>query len=492
MQLKKISALCALACAGFAGQAHAALDATSTAILNDANANGRVVYIAGASAVQKGFSGVVAKLFDSAKPMVWFGSAQDTTGSDYYAVAGTLAAGTGTWAGQKAIVIERVVGGSVYGVNSVARAESIDTLNVTAAACGSAGTGADATHAYVCTVGTGNMIPDAGVSDVAPVFFQAPINTEGETAAASLSPDELALLSSTPIYGLAFGPAVTTTVPATVKFTRANISSIMTGVVGTWDQVDASLPADDIVVCRRTPGSGTQAVFNMYFGNFPCTTNYNVPADRYASGAWDDAARQYTVTGSNGGLVVVENASSGDVKSCLNAAANATTADVSYNTKDRDGKTVKVTFKAKAGGHKAIGTLSMDSLNGSTTSSKWTFRNLDGAGQITWDGVAANLPVVSGTGKNATMSADGLSGTYIDGTWDLQAWESFNIPARTDGAKLEVLNKFLTIAQDPAVHGAVTALKYVTAGIPGGAYTGARVLQAGYLNGDQCAPYFKQ
>ncbi|MRD72982.1 hypothetical protein GH865_06915 [Rhodocyclus tenuis] len=498
MKMNKLAALCAIACAGLAGNASAAgLSTAQKAVLDDANSNGRVIYVAGASAVQKGFGGIVAKLFVPGT-VTWYGSAQDTTGSDYFAVAGQLAADAGSWAGQNAIFIERVVGGSVYGVNSVARAESIDTLQVTSSDCGTAGTGVDAKTAFTCTVGAKNAIPDAGISDVAPVFFQSPTNTEGETAAAALDPvTELPLLTSTAIYGLAFGPAVTTTVPTTVKFTKANIAAILSGGVGTWDQVAAGL-SGDIVVCRRTPGSGTQAVFNAYFGNYPCTGNYNVPADRYASSAWSDSDRTFTVSPGTGGLVVVENASSGDVKNCLNAAVNGPGAyDATkgayandYVTRDRNGKPVKVHFTAA--GNKAIGVLSMDSLNGSTTTSKWTFRNLDGAGQITWTGNAADLPVVTGSGKNATVSADGTSGNYIDGTWDLQAWESFNIPARTTGPKLEVLNKFLTLAQDPAVHAAVPALKYVTAGIPGNGYTGARVLQAAYLNGDQCAPYNKQ
>jgi hypothetical protein len=498
MQIKKLAALCALACAGIAGNASAALSDAQKAVLKDANDNHRVIYVAGASAVQKGFGGIVSKLFVPGT-VTWYGNAQDTTGSDYFAVAGKLAADAGSWANQNAIFIERVVGGSVYGVNAVARAELIDTLNVTSADCGAAGTGVDAKTAFTCTVGVKNATPDAGVSDVAPAFFQSLYNTEGETAAAALDPvTELPLLTSTAIYGLAFGPAVTTNVPTTVKFTRANIASILAGNLGTWDQVAAGVTGD-IVVCRRTPGSGTQAVFNAYFGNYPCTTNFNAPADRYASAAWSDSDRSFTVAPGTGGVVVVENASSGDVKSCLNAAVNGPGALVDpvkgtyandYVTKDRDGKPVKVHFTAA--GNKAIGTLSLDSLNGSTTTSKWTFRNLDGAGQITWTGNAADLPVVSGSGKNATISADGSSGTYIDGTWDLQAWESFNIPARTTGAKAEVLNKFLALAQDPAVHAAVPALQYVTAGIPGGAYTGARVLQAGYLNGDQCAPYNKQ
>ena len=504
MQVKKLAAICAFAFAGMSGSAMAGLSTAQQAVLDHpvtgANALGHVIYIAGASAVQKGFSGIVANLFVPGT-VTWYGDSSDTTGSNYFAVAGTLAAGTGAWAGSNAIVIERVKGGSVYGVNSVARAEMIDTLKVTAADCGAAGTGADNTHAFTCNVGTANRVPDAGVSDVAPVFFQQPYNTEGEVAAAALDPvTELPLLTSTAIYALAFGPAVTTSVPSTTKLNKATVSAIMTGNIGNWSQVDSSL-SGDIVICRRTPGSGSQAVFNAYFGNFPCTGGANAPADRYASSAWDDVARKFTVSPGigAGGVVVVENGSSGDVKKCLNAAVtgpgafNAVTGLYAndYVTTDRDGHNVTVHFTAA--NNKAIGVLSMDSLNGSTSTSNWTFRNLDGAGQITWDGstAAGHEPVVSGSGKNATISADGLTGTYIDGTWDLQAWESFNIPARTTGDKLDVLNKFLALAQDPAVHAAASALRYATAGIPGGAYTGARVQQAGYLNGDQCAPYNK-
>lgn len=492
MQVKKLATLVALACIGFAGQASAALSPAAVAVLDDANdvanggANPRVVYVSGASAVQKGIGGIAANLF-SGTP-IWFANSNNATSGDYFAVAGTYNNPGDAWHGLNVIYLERVVGGSVWGVNPVARATPIPTMNVSSGNCGSTGTGASATTAYSCGTSTLlSMVPDAGVSDVAPAMFQSPINTEGETPADSLDPvTELPLLTSTAIYGLAFGVPVTTSVPTSVKFTKSLVAALYAGNVGTWAGVPGA-GSGDVVICRRVPGSGTQAVYNSYFGNFPCTTNYNVPADRYASGAWDDVTRTFTVTPGTGGVVVVENSTSNDVKSCLDKAVNGG----SYPTKDRDGLPVTVNFTAA--GNKAIGTLSMDSLNGSTTTSNWTFRNMDGDGQITWAGAttAGGEPIKTGTGKNAEMSFDGLSGTYIDGTWDLQGWISFNIPARTTGAKAEVLNRFLTLAQAPSVHGAVSALKYVTASVPASGYTGARVLKAEYLAGDQCAPYNK-
>lgn len=473
MQVKKIVSLCAVAFTAMAaGQAHAALSAAEQLIVNDAVSNGRVLFISGASATQKGFTGIINSMFTGTT--IRFAN---TTASskDFEAVAGKLAAGAGAWSNQNVIIIDRVKGGSVHGVNPVARATAIESLDVTSATCGSAGAGTSASP-YVCsaTPEAGYMVPDAGVSDVAPALFKVPYNTEGEIAADSLTEAELAELVANPIYALAFGVPVTKNVPM-INLNKAAVSAIMTGNVGTWNQVDASLPADDIVVCRRVPGSGTQAVDNMYFGNFPCSGDANVPADRYASGAWDDATRKFTVTGGTGGLVVVENSTSGDVVNCLDKAVTGGT----FAGKDRDGNAVAVDFGA--GGHKAIGVLSMDSLAKSKTTGNWQFRSLDGAGTITWDNTA-NAPVTSGTGKFPTLAS------LIDGTWDLQGWISFQVPTRTTGAKAELAAKFLLQAQDPAILASISDLKNVAAAIPGGSYSGAQVLRVQYLGNSQCAP----
>ncbi|MBT9521545.1 MAG: substrate-binding domain-containing protein [Dechloromonas sp.] len=476
MQVKKIVSLCAVAFTAMAaGQAQAAMSAAEQAIVNDAVTNGRVLFISGASATQKGFTGIINSMFTGTT--IRFAN---TTASskDFEAVAGKLAAGAGAWSNQNVIIIDRVKGGSVWGVNSVARNEKIEALVVNSA-CGSDGSGT-ASLPYTCaTTGevdtaTTGIAPDAGVSDVAPGLFKAPYNTEGETPADSLTEAELAELVANPIYALAFGVPVTKNVPL-VNLNKAAVSVIMAGGVGTWNQVDASLPADDIVVCRRVPGSGTQAVDNLYFGNFPCSSEFNTPADRYASGAWDDAARTFTVTGGTGALVVVENSTSGDVVNCLDKAVTGGT----FAGKDRDGHAIAVDFGA--GGHKAIGVLSMDSLAKSKSTGNWQFRSLDGAGTITWDNTA-NAPVTTGTGKFPTLA------NLIDGTWDLQGWISFQIPTRTTGAKKSLAEAFLLKAQNPAILASITDLKNVSAAIPGGAYSGAQVLRAQYLNNNQCAP----
>ncbi|MBL8579765.1 MAG: substrate-binding domain-containing protein [Mesorhizobium sp.] len=508
MQIKKSVALCALALAGLAGQAHAAaLTTAQKAVIDDANANNRILFISGASAVQKGFTGIISALIPGAKTFYTDKNGKDTAGKanthSYEAVAGVLdSSAGGAWAGKNVILVYRVAGGSVWGVNPVARAQAIDSLNVSSTTCDDAGyAAADGSaandKAFQCAKNT--RVPDAGVSDVAPALFKQPLNTEGEIAAGQLNEAELAEFSDTsynkPIYALAFGVPVTNNVNTALN--RSAVAAIMAGNVGTWDAVNPALPADDIVVCRRVPGSGTQAVENLYFGNFPCGVP-NTPADRTASEgtvfdaaatwSWTDAngklhtgTGKYTIdpTAPTGGLVVIENSSSGNVAECMDAAVTGG----KYVTKTRDGASAEYLVEFVNPGSKAIGVLSMDSLSKSKSTGNWQFRSLDGNGTYTWDNTAA-APVATGTGKHPTLA------NLIDGTWDMQGWISFNTPNRTvaDAAKAPVLAKFLEKAQDPAILASISDLKNVAAAIPGGAYSGAQVLRVEYSQGNQCAP----
>ena len=503
MKVKKIAACCALAFASLSGSAMAAMTPAEVTLVESAlkgddnnlatPADERVIFISGASATQKGFTGIISTMFTGTP--IRFAQNTTATSRDYEAVAGTLAAGTGAWAGKSAIIIYRVKGGSVWGVNPVARAEAIDALNVNGS-CGST-VGSNGTNALPYNCGVNTRIPDAGVSDVAPFLFQSPYNTESDVsdepnAVPALDTTEIALFNApgsvTPIYGLAFGVPLTKNLPL-FNLNKAAVSAIMAGNLATWNQVDAALPADDIIICRRVQGSGTQAVDNLYFGNYPCSSLINTPADRYLSGAWDDGTRTYTVTGGTGGAVVIENSTSGDVATCMDKAVTGGT----YTTKDRAGVT-GVTVDFGAGGHKAIGVLSMDSLSKSKTTGNWQYRSLDGAGIITWDNTAN--PVVTsdftyvngtGTGKFPTKAE------YMAGDWDLQGLISFNIPKRTPTnfpAKTGVLAKFLSNAQSPAILASITDLKNVAGALPGTPDPTAtgNVLRASYFNNNQCGP----
>jgi hypothetical protein len=276
---------------------------------------------------------------------------------------------------------------------------------------------------------------------------------------------------------------------------KAAVSAIMTGNVGTWAEVDASLPGDDILLCRRVNGSGTQAVANLYYGNYPCGAA-NPPADRSSGSAWN-GSNAFIVEGDTGFLDVVENSSSGNVRTCLSTAsvaaakpfvagANPATGVgyTSYTTADRAGNPVTVHMR-DGRPHKAIGVLSMDSLNRSSdAANNWSFRSLDGAGRITWGGDVAVPPVTTGTGRFPTLAS------YVDATWDQQGWISFNTPAATTGNKLALANQFAAAAKQPAILNGLASLRYVAAAIPGtpDPTSTGQVLRAAYVNGDQCAP----
>jgi len=495
MKLNKVSLLCAVVCAGFAGHAAAQVssNAVAAAVVSSANTNGRILYISGASAVQGGLAQIAATLFTGTNYAFIPSGTSGRSSGDYRAFAGNLAVAAGGWAaGTPVIIINRARGGSVQGVNPVARGLAIESLAITAASCtAGAGTGASP---FQCNT-LENRVPDAGVSDVAPALFDVTFNTEGEPGEPELSPVELASISAQPLYGLAFGVPMSNSLPL-FNINKPAVSAIMTGNVGTWAEVDASLPADDILLCRRVNGSGTQAVSNLYFGNYPCSASANPPADRSSGSAWN-GSNAFVVEGNTGFLNVVENSTSANVRTCLitastaaglpfNPAANAATGVgyTSYVTADRAGAPVTVSIR-NGRPHKAIGVLSMDSLSTSSTSATgWSFRSLDGAGRITWGGAVATPPVTTGTGRFPTLAS------FIDATWDQQGWISFNIPAATTGNKLALANNFATAAKDPAILNGLAGLRFAAAAIPGtpDPTSTGQVLRAGYVGGDQCAP----
>lgn len=479
MKLNQIAL--AVASLGFAAAASAAIGVPAAkTIVDDAVANGRVVYVSGASATQKGLGGIFASLCSGTA----YRFANTTASSrDFEAVACNTASAAGSWAaGSSVIIVDRVKGGSVWGVNPVARNEAIENLLVTDASC----SGSVGSSSTPFTCGTTSVVSDAGISDVSPVLFQSPINTEGETAAPSLTPAELAEFDSiTPIYALGFGVAMTNNLPD-FHLTKSAVRGILSGAVFTWDGVDASLPNEDIVVCRRVPGSGTQATFNLFFNNYPCdSSNFAPPVDRDTVGNFDDANNLYSIPASAGdgsGYAVIENSSSGDVRNCLNAAITGGT----YATKDRDGAAVTVTFNGNP--RKAIGLLSLDSMKDSKTAgSTWSFRSFDGAGKIHCDTACSTsvAPVTAGTGTFPTAA------NIEDGTWDLQGHVSFQIPSRTTGNKRALLNNFLAAAQNPAVLDSVSDTAHTAAAVAISGYTGTGVQKAKYLNNNQCAPYYK-
>jgi hypothetical protein len=304
------------------------------------------------------------------------------------------------------------------------------------------------------------------------------------------------------------------------SMTKPIYSAIMTGAFTDWSTVPNSGSSGPIVICRRIPGSGTQAVTNLYAGNTGCTAVATPTVDRSNStgGAFTPSVGttpgNWNIVGKTTGLFVVEGNGSGDVRKCMDAAYFGG----SYTTKDRDSK-LDLTVNFGAGGYKAIGVLSLDSLSNSvltvgtpptpTTANygkangAWQFRALSGNGTITGAGITAATattpvqPAVSGTTK-----ADGILPTtanIANGDWDLIGIESYNVPARTTGDKLAVVNAVSSAAQSAHVLRTIPALSWASLSLPDSitfnttlAADNANVVKATNANNSLCAPLQRQ
>ncbi len=459
MKLNKLAAASALVFAGLSGQAMATLTAQD---LTDgpfhANTTPVVdVYLTGASAPQNILGALAGQLFGANTNSTTFNSywimydngVSGSIGASYRTYQGRLVANitdpvtsTTINAGTMVRLSHRAKGGSVFGVNPVGLAQQIAHMPATSTNCSAAPAGQD--HSHRCGEDGNDLtltgrVPDFGVSDVEPRMFKDPLNVEfGQSALANPG-----ILNSKPVNGLLFGVAATTTVPTTIEFNKPITAGLLTGDIADWTQLDASLTGNtQVVICRRVQGSGTQATFNAYFNNFPCGT-----ASAYGSGStnplrmadsagYDDSVPGTITVDPSLGITVIENPSSGNVRTCLqraNAGGNHTfTSD--------DGRAVTVAFGA--GGYRAIGVLSFDSA----PTADWSFRQLSGV-----DGTKASMR----SGKYDFWSE--LSMQYLPSQY-----------ATFSAQKKAFIEIFRTRAGDPAILNQIsnTALRNATAALP--------------------------
>lgn len=327
------------------------------------------------------------------------------TASNYRAFAGAANNVPGVANGTRVLFIKRSAGGSVFGVNPVARAQRVKTIDVNNCS-GGAGTKASPFSCAVVGIDPGEanhgansnsgLVIDFGVSDVEPAMFAGPLNTENDTPA--LTTAEVQRMRVQPVNQLMMGLAATNTVPDTTMFSRSTYGAMLNGQITSWDQVDDSL-SGDVVVCRRVEGSGTQTSYNWFFGNFPCASNeggFVEPARMTSSFGWKTSgsgtAGDPYIIDPTAGYTVIENSSSSNVRSCMAAANNGTDYTfTSWDPETQATKTFKVPFSA-TGPVKAIATLSLDSYTGT---SGWSFRNLDGVGTYN---AATQTPSANATG----------------------------------------------------------------------------------------------
>ena len=329
----------------------------------------------------------------------------------------------GVTAGTPILFLKRSKGGSVWGVDPVARASRIETLNFASCVVGGAAAGdGGKVYDYFCPTkgldpdspnftnpALNNGVPsDFGVSDVSPALFKAPYNVEfGQS---ELSAAEVAKLTIKPVNTLLMGIVATNDVPLTTALTRTDYGNMLMGNVQDWTQIDASLGGNtQVVACRRVNGSGTQASYNWFFNNFPCESAFNgaqPPASMYTNNASGIVGGTGTeadpfVIDPTQGYTVVNNSTSGDVRNCLKNAQN----HVDHKIKADDGKWYLTKFSNSVDPFKAIGVLSGDSYG---NENGWTFRNIYGAGSFT---PATQVGSAGATGV-APSKANLLSGAW--------------------------------------------------------------------------------
>jgi hypothetical protein len=254
------------------------------------------------------------------------------------------------------------------------------------------------------------------------------------------------------------GIVTTNAVPTTTKVTRAQYGNMIMGNTRDWAQVDATLAGkNQVVVCRRVQGSGTQTSYNWYFNNFPCQQGVagTVSPSRMIAdsesfvGGTGTQLDPFTFDASIG-YTVVENSGSGDVRNCLRIANNG--GDHTFVGDDKN--FYKVQFPG--GGYRAIGVLSLDSLaNANPNNNGWYFRPLDGAGMYNVN----NQTCASGAGTCTGIEPSKQN--LLQGAYDFAVEVTFqrrnttvnnaqgDNTAPPTGAKLELINELVRRVSAP-------------------------------------------
>lgn len=477
MKRNLLAAACGLAFAAFAGQA----SATST-ISTPFDTPDYTVYLSGASAAQNGIGEIANQVFDMTKPFYVF--IDDTAGSNYRGYFGVTKSGVISSGQKTVLLINRAKGGSIFGINPIARQENIQTLRVSSATCTLSSSfsisGLTATAYYTGCGTTGSdanptdttgRIPDFGVSDVAPYMFQNPYNVE--PGASALSKAELAKLTSQSVYALMFGVAVTDSVPDSVNVSRNIYGQLLSGKVQSWSKI-AGAGAGNVVVCRRVSGSGTQATYGWFFGGFPCTSgniasSVNAPlagesdSTSYGPymGAGSGTSADPYIMDPTAGYTVIELGSSGDVRNCLKTANAGGTLNYSkYEVDQLSGVAqtnyYRVTFPA---GSKAVGILSLDSAG---KEDGWSFRALEGTGRLAKSlSTDTAAPAFTGTGVGPTHQ------NLLEGLYDLVGEGSYQYNTTAYNAfstdKKQFITAFINAAGNPTTLDAISGVQGVKA-----------------------------
>ncbi|MEK8032691.1 hypothetical protein AACH06_17870 [Ideonella sp. DXS29W] len=278
----------------------------------------------------------------------------DASGKNFRAYSCTMSIASGYPKGSKLLVIKRDKDGSIYGVNQVANNTAGQSMVVSSAACSAYNHAV--TPAATCGT-TAPQTPIAGISDVEPALFSKAFKignaanqylNQPDPASTDDAGNAWAVPTTAALNGLdiasagqtIFGVAVSKTLRNALQsaqgltvnsdadadmpsLSRAFIAGALSGFVrggpvatyANWSAVTgvAADAAKNVVVCRRTRGSGTQAVSNAFFLEMgPMADTAVGMLSPVASGAAANTDGTPVP-----GLVVNEGSGTGDVETCL-------------------------------------------------------------------------------------------------------------------------------------------------------------------------------
>lgn len=278
------------------------------------NATLKEITFSGASALRLSFASYMAEICDTSTLHVYFDSA---TGNNHRAYACNLKAAAGNYAiGTPVVVYKRDQGGSTFGMGPIATNTAMAHLKIANdATCNVTGTPnfTDIAVAnYICTT-TESRVSDAGISDVEPAILNQvpnlPDNTAGDPNSGAQAAVDLSNLNTAPFVQGIFAVAVNKQAYLALQrtqgldnagaidediakrpslptnFVRAMLLGGLSASATTkrgWglvisETVDPSVNTKAFNICRRQPGSGTQAASNMYFMQNPCSPAFAVP-----------------------------------------------------------------------------------------------------------------------------------------------------------------------------------------------------------------------
>ena len=327
MKLKKLSLACAATL--MSGQALA----LTPAVTPDLN-----IYISGASAQDKALAALVGNLCVAGTLDTFKALSATSDGKAYTSYFCTIDSTQvdGMSVDQDVLINKRSAGGSGKGVQVVADAVPIEAMNIFNGNCTETAAGS---REWTCTVTNPNdlilQVSDAGISDVEPAMFTGLNTPAGDVA---VTPSQVAKLDITSMNAVVFGVPVTEALYRALQqgqgltvglddeanmptLSMAEVNGLITGNLSNWDNykingvslrnipgvtaptLDAPLNRPLVHVCRRVPGSGTQAQMNAVFANAPCAAGVQQPARAPGNAIL--------------GPIVEESSSSGGVTTCL-------------------------------------------------------------------------------------------------------------------------------------------------------------------------------